>query len=182
MTRTQSTPPEAPGREWREIPGFSNYLVSNDGMVYSKPREVLRKDGRNRYPVKGRVLKPFDRGRSLQYASVGNINAGRLVLLAFVGPPPPGCECCHTNGNYRDNRLANVRWGTSKENTADSIRHGTHPRGERDGNSKLTADDVREIRRLYAAGGIGYCRLAARFGIARSNVAFIVRRQTWAHI
>jgi len=48
-----------------------------------------------------------------------------LVLLAFVGPRPEGQQARHLNGNATDNRRVNLAWGTPKQNTADSIRHGT---------------------------------------------------------
>jgi hypothetical protein len=50
----------------------------------------------------------------------------RLVLLAWVGPPPAGTEACHNNGMADDNRLVNLRWGTRSENTRDMVSHGTH--------------------------------------------------------
>lgn len=51
----------------------------------------------------------------------------RLVLLAFVGPPATNsAEVCHIDGNPANNQLANLRWGSSSENKADQVRHGTH--------------------------------------------------------
>lgn len=54
-------------------------------------------------------------------------------------------------------------------------------RGERCASAKLTADVVREIRRLYREG-IGYDRLARRYGIAKSSVAAVVNLRTWRHV
>lgn len=50
----------------------------------------------------------------------------RLVLLAFVGPCPPGMEACHNDGNPTNNTLANLRWATRADNNLDRVRHGTH--------------------------------------------------------
>lgn len=49
-----------------------------------------------------------------------------LVLEAFVGPRPRGTECCHWDGDPTNDALSNLRWGTSKENSADQMRHGRH--------------------------------------------------------
>jgi hypothetical protein len=49
-----------------------------------------------------------------------------MVLEAFVGPCPPGLECCHGNGVGTDNWVENLRWDTHTENVLDSVRHGTH--------------------------------------------------------
>lgn len=51
-----------------------------------------------------------------------------------------------------------------------------HPR------TKLTEDDVREIRRLRAAHGYSYAVLSARFGVARTTVRKVLSRETWPDI
>lgn len=55
-------------------------------------------------------------------------------------------------------------------------------RGEAHGLAVITADVVREMRRLYAAGGITQTQLAERFGTDQTNVSLIVRRKAWAHV
>lgn len=50
----------------------------------------------------------------------------RLVLIAFAGPPPAGCEVLHIDGNPGNNNRNNLRWGTRSENVRDRVRHGTH--------------------------------------------------------
>ena len=120
----------APAIFWRAYPPNPNYIVSEDGQVYSLPRTV-RYQGRwgpSGHTVRGRFLAPYDAGTSLQVGVYGrrpNVdNLGRVVLEAFVGPPPPGTECRHLNGDYRDNRVQNLAWGTHTENMQDCIRHG----------------------------------------------------------
>jgi transcriptional regulator len=46
------------------------------------------------------------------------------------------------------------------------------------GNSRLTVDQVRQIRKLLKAGET-QVRVAEKFGIAQTNVSRIARRQTW---
>jgi DNA invertase Pin-like site-specific DNA recombinase len=53
-------------------------------------------------------------------------------------------------------------------------------RGERHGNAKLTAQQVRAIRRDRAAHDTAFCVLADRFGISISTVGRVLRRETWA--
>lgn len=50
----------------------------------------------------------------------------RLMLEAFVGLCPPGMEALHWNDIPDDNRLDNLRWGTSSENSFDLVRNGNH--------------------------------------------------------
>jgi ribosome-binding protein aMBF1 (putative translation factor) len=44
---------------------------------------------------------------------------------------------------------------------------------------KLRGDQVREIREAYAAGGVSYRDLAARYGIHSSNVSRLVNGQSY---
>ncbi len=55
-------------------------------------------------------------------------------------------------------------------------------RGDRHGRSKLTSDQVKEIRGLYASGDFTHAKLGVRFGINKTVIGDIVRRQTWTHI
>jgi DNA invertase Pin-like site-specific DNA recombinase len=55
------------------------------------------------------------------------------------------------------------------------------PRGESVSTAKLTANQVREIRRRFA-GGTAQSRLAKEYGIPKANIHRIVRRKTWRHI
>lgn len=114
--------------KWRAVPGFEGrYEVSTLGRV----RSLDRFDSIGRR-VTGRIMKPTtDRDG---YANVDLRNGygrrsaqvHRLVLEAFVGPCPAKMQCCHGNGNPADNRLVNLRWGTSKENMRDRSLHGRH--------------------------------------------------------
>lgn len=58
--------------------------------------------------------------------------AHSLVAAAFIGPRPPvppgeaRIEVRHMDGNRTNNHAANLRYGTSRQNTLDSIEHGTH--------------------------------------------------------
>ena len=116
--------PAAVKAEWRVIPGTEGlYFVSDDGRVSSKPR----------FGTKGGVLKGgLNTDGYPQVALwVGgegrNIPIHRLVLGLFVGPPGDGQEARHLDGSRTNNRLDNLAWGTSSENSMDSVRHGTHP-------------------------------------------------------
>ena len=61
-------------------------------------------------------------------------------------------------------------------------RGGVYKPGEQHPNAKLKEDDVLEIRRLYAGGGISQKTIADSFGVGQAQVAKIVRRQGWTHV
>ena len=106
-----------------------------------------RTDGKGDYRrQEPRLLKPILQNG---YYKVGLYNLGkikqirlhRLVLMAHVGLPKAGQVGRHLNGDSLDNRLENLAWGTSKENSEDRIRHGrsTPP------NKKMTPELLAEI-------------------------------------
>jgi hypothetical protein len=75
---------------------------------------------------------------------------------------------------------AHLRWATSKENSADSIRHGTICRGERHGASRLTAESVRQIKSLTKEST--QASIARKFGVSASTVYGVVHGLTWAYL
>jgi hypothetical protein len=117
--------------EWRAIPGYEGYEVSDLGRVRSLDRWIDQANGSRRL-FKGQTLRtrPFPRTGhrmvSLKRNSVGEtFCVHRLVMLVFVGPRPDGMQICHNNGDSFDNRLVNLRYDTASGNVRDSVAHGT---------------------------------------------------------
>jgi len=178
---------------WNAVPGcVGEYEISSRGRVKSLSRVIHRKDGSS-WKTKERILVPTLAGRGYLCIAIRGTHCRRrwylhrLVLEAFVGPCPPGMECRHLNGKRNDNRLENLAWGTPKENGLDRIRHGTvsHDHGmpgERNHKAKLTEDNVREIRKVYAAGGMSQREIGLLYSVGQDTISSIVRRGTWSHI
>jgi hypothetical protein len=53
------------------------------------------------------------------------VRAGRLVLLAFKGPPLPGLGnfARHLDDDVFNNRLANLAWGSWSDNARDAVQN-----------------------------------------------------------
>lgn len=169
------------GIEYRNIPDFPGYRVGTNGAVWScRYRNGLAPDRWHRLRENkdrdGYQIVVLHRNRQ-----AFRRNVARLVLMAFVGPCPPGMESCHEDGNPGNNALSNLRWDTHANNRADMERHGTSPRGERVGNSKLVALQVQYIRCL-AALGMTYAVIARHIGVSKPLIGRIVRRECWAHL
>lgn len=98
----------------RPIPGFPGYAATSAGSV-------LGPDGRRRRGTAhhgGHLRVELDRGR--------RAFVHWLVALAFHGPCPRGCTLVrHLDGNPRNNRPDNLRWGTPAENARDREQHRT---------------------------------------------------------
>ena len=105
--------------------------------------------------------------------------AHRLACFLIHGEPPSrDHQSAHSCGNNVCINPAHIRWATPKENASDKIIHGTSARGERQGSSKLTEDDVREIR--YLEGIISVAKLAKRFDVGAVQIRRIQKRERWA--
>lgn len=154
---------------WKVVPGFVQYEVSAAG-------EVRRIGAISRYKH-GRKLKGWVQIRG-GYRAVDLIEGGRrhrftvhaLVVKAFLEPKPSAKhEIAHWDGNPLNNAVSNLRWVTHTENIRDQLRHCTDNRGERNGNAKLTDQQVAVIRALPDA----HSRIAAMFGVGRQTIGLI---------
>lgn len=162
-----------PLEQWRTVPGFPKYEVSDAGHVRG-PRGVMTPRMHPRGWLRVNLQRNGGRRTFLIH---------RLMLEAFVGPRPNGMECRHLNGCKTDNRLTNLCWGTTKENVEDAIRDGQRPdnRGERNGQAKLTVDAVREIRATPRTHG-SLVALARRFGVSTDAVGDVRGGRRWTHV
>ena len=150
--------------EWREIPGHEPYFASSHGRIRG-PRGIIAGDtndtGHRRVTLHG------SRGRHREQSY-------RLVLLAFVGPPPsPSAEARHLDGDATNNCLTNLAWGSQSDNWDDSKRHGTHRRY-----SKLTTDHVRQIRERYA-NGESFASIARDFSVSSTQIGNVCKGEQW---
>jgi hypothetical protein len=174
--------------EYRDLPGYPGYRIGSDGSVWScwttgcKPKmtSVWRKlktpnDNHGRPQVNVRSVCPETGQRASRHVHVHT-----LVLEAFVGPCPPGLECCHEDGVRTNNTLRNLRWDTRPANRQDSIRHGTFLRGSMSPVAKLTEEDIPAIRFLRRLGWT-YPEIAAVFGVAEGTIASVLRGKSWCH-
>jgi NUMOD4 motif. len=129
----------------REIPGFPNYLVTEDGKVFSRFTNKFIKQKTDIHGYKSVALYTKNRR---------DICVHRLVMWAYVGVQEDGFEVRHKNGIRSDNRLSNLEYGTRSENAIDRVTHGNNyqSKGERNGKSKLTLPEVEEIRKRIANG------------------------------
>lgn len=176
---------------WKKVIGWEDlYEVSNSGRVRSLDRIIVKKNRHGSYSrclYKGRVLSPGDTGGCLfivlsRDSYTRKFTVHELVLEAFVCPRPPGLEGCHWDGNYKNNRVENLRWDTHKGNHQDRIRHGTSNRGEKNASAKLNPDKVREMRELYKTGKYSQNKLAKMYGLAKNYGRLVLKNITWKHV
>ena len=172
---------------FKPIPDFPGYEISDQGRVRSyrkfsgavatTPQRILKsKLDHYGYPVVSLCKE----------SKVFYKKVHRLILLAFIGPPPPGQDCRHLDGIPAHCFLENLSWGTKRENQLDRAKHGTKAnnglRGISHPCSRLTETQVLRIRELYAQGGYSLQSLGKLFGIGASQTCRIVNREAWTHL
>lgn len=162
---------------WADIDGYEDlYRVSDQGHVesyYSGAWKRLR-SGQN---SSGYLCVLLYRA-----GAASNERVSRLVAQAFVPNPEGKPEINHKDGNKLNNAATNLEWVTHMENMHHAMRLGLLPRGERHGSSKLTRIQVKEIRKLYAAGDHTQKELGTVFGVSDVMIHYIVRRKCWVRI
>lgn len=161
---------DAPAEEWRAVVGYEGlYEVSSIGRV----RRIVDRRGK---PI-SRLLKPnlTAKYRRVHLASPAGSRTHLihvLMLLAFRGPrPTPRHQSAHGDGNRYNNRIENLRWATSKENTADKALHGTI-------SPKLRIETVIEMRNMRAAG-VAPAEIAIKFRQPIRAVQKAIYFKTW---
>lgn len=106
--------------------------------------------------------------------------AHRYICELVHGAPPPEHDAAHEcgKGHLGCVNPRHLSWKTHAENMADTIKHGTHNRGDRNGTSKLTEPDIHEIRRLLAAGWT-HLAIAEMFGVSQRAISMIASGKRW---
>lgn len=98
--------------EWGQAEGFSKYLISTDGKIYSLKRDKLIEPA-NKNGIKGSYLVVTiynDKGQK-KYMLVH-----RLVFMAHKGMIPKGLQINHKDENKENNCIENLELMTNKEN------------------------------------------------------------------
>lgn len=94
---------------------------------------------------------------------------------------PEGLVMMHTCDNPSCCNPAHLALGTNADNIHDAQEKGRlrGPRGEKQWHSKLTVENVREIRRLYATGEYTHETLATMFDVGRRAIGRVISGVNW---
>lgn len=106
------------------------------------------------------------------------LRAHRVSYEINKGKIPEGWLVRHICDNPGCVNPDHLLSGTWTDNMKDRDSRNRQARGERQGLSKLTEDDVRAIRKDVRSQEA----IARDYGIAQTGVSFIKRRKTWKHV
>jgi len=165
---------------WKPVHGFTRfYEVSSIGRVRSlKTGKVLRPSEDDDGYLRVHLAGSNRAGKELRKSAYVH----RLVVTAFIGARPgSGYEVGHKDGNRQNNLRGNLSWVTKRQNAAQRAAHGNNGDGSRNSGSKLTEEQVVDIRERHSNGETGAC-LARRFRVSEVTIHYIVTRKRWQHI
>jgi len=124
-----------------------------------------RRDGYGQMRVGGRML-----------------SAHRVSYELHNGPVPNGLCVLHRCDVPGCVNPTHLFLGTKADNNRDRNAKQRHASGEQHGSARLSAANVLEIRKLYAAGGVFQRELGKRFGVTTMSISHILSRKRWRHV
>ena len=157
--------------EWRAVPGFPDYEVSNMGNV----RSFIR-------GAEGHILSPSCNRQRYGYLHVNLSRSGkqytrrihRLVAEAFIPNPYKKPEVNHIDCNPANNNVENLEWVTPKENSEWKVKCG---RSVRNHEHMVIATNVASGRKLVFAS----LKEAERSGFHRTAIRRCIRGEFTNH-
>lgn len=178
--------------QWKPVIGFEGrYEVSSLGRVRSLDSVChgLARDKKTKTirPYKGRVLRAAAKSNGYLQITLCGSDGNRisacvhvLVMTAFVGPVPDNMQVRHLDGNQLNNKLGNLLYGTSVENAADRVFHGTNLIGSRHHQAKITERDAAVIKTVWMH--FSKEDLARAYGLHKHTINSIISGRNWSHV
>lgn len=170
------------GEEWKDLPGWPDYQVSNLGRIKS-----CRPIGRNGHRRNWRIMAcplGIDGYRKLTLTREGGYDfrstarVCKMVATVFHGEPPPGFVTAHINGICTDDRAVNLEWKTQQDNIEDKVIHGTFQKGSKSGKCTINEVQVLDIRRRLRDGET-VKSVAASYGLSIGHTSLIKNNYCW---
>lgn len=173
--------------QWKDIPEWSGYQVSNCGSVRS-----YRKGGKlGAYLTKTPKLKTigisvwgYPEVRLWLNQDTKKFRIHRLVASVFIPNPSNLPEVNHKNGNKLDNSVSNLEWVSRSKNMTHLYQELKSPtmRGEKNGHARLSSSQVRKIKEKWLTGQFRQQDIANQYAVSRTTINAIVNGYNWKHL
>lgn len=175
---------------WKEVcingDIFPDYIVSNLGKLKRLERKVSitikNEDVLKTYPEL--LLRPTsDRdGYLLINLYRKTYKTHRIVAEAFLPNVENKPVVNHKNGIKSDNRVENLEWATISENIIHALDTNLQHHGEKSVRSKLTNEQVLEIREKLQHEGIKSRDLANMYNVSETTIYSIKYNLKWKRV
>jgi len=158
----------------RPIAEYPGFYIAKDGEVFS----TVRGNG----VIKRKYSFTREGYKRITLTQDGNaLRLHREVLKAFDRPPKEGEICRHLDGNPGNNHISNLKWGTTKENAQDCLKHRRNKFqilvGENSPTAKFSDIEIEDIRTRRKEGAT-YKEIMEVYDISKSHVSYIINRKT----
>lgn len=171
--------PDTTGEVWKEVPEYEEYLLVSDwGNVKTKTRSKT-----NGVTEKSKILTQKEKNN--RYLEIGiRINSKkkyflvhRLVAMTFLHRIEGLDFVNHKNCDKKDNRVENLEWCTSSQNSIHAHKNGRCSNEEKHHKAKLTKEKVLYIRQSNKNDKT----LAQELGVSESTIQNVKARKTWKY-
>jgi hypothetical protein len=173
--------------EWKQVLGFSNYEASNNGLLRS-----LNYKKTGKIQILKPALSPDGYWKTMIKSDEGKYVSRPIhyfITLAFYGQREDGFDVNHIDGNKNNNNISNLEYCSHSYNClhAFKLKLMVPKHGSINGNSKLSEQDVIDIREYVAKSGKRYYgrkELAKKYNISEAHLKDIVskRRDIWKYV
>ena len=156
---------------WITVKNYPKYEISNFGNIKSTYKNKLLKfqqDKDGYFQV------------NLYENKIGKTHKiHRLVAFHFIENSENKLQVNHIDGNKQNNNYSNLEWCTTQENTKHAINNGlSDAKGENHGNSKLTSENIIDIR----GSKLSPKELALKYNVCFQTISDIRLKKRWKHI
>lgn len=152
--------------EFRDLPGFENYKISNLGRIYSTKRrsclKIKKLGGKGYYQVR------LSKDGQYYYK-----NLHRLIAEVFIPNPNNYRTVNHINGNKLDNRIENLEWADDCKQQHEACLLGLKPTTQH----VLTTEEILDVYRRYFEEGESVGSIARRYETRKQQIAKLVKGQ-----